>query len=196
MTQLEADYLDAYKRLDAVCSDMFHDQNGVSRYIEELDALPAQRCDLIDTDRRILRRLRRVRNEIAHKAASTCTEEDFGSLQDFYSRLLRGQDALAIRSQRLAGVRKKSQPEAQPRAAAHAGIEDRKESRPEAQLNSVTHAETGDRKESQPEAQPRAAVHVRKKKKRPYKMAAIILVLILLACIIGIAVSLLGYWPM
>lgn len=176
MTQLEADYLDAYKRLNAICSDMFNDNNGVSRYIEELDALPSQRYGFIDTDRRVLRRLRHVRNEIAHEAASTCTEEDFGNLQDFYSRLLRGQDALSILSKLRTGGREKTQPKAEPHA--------------------VVHAETGNREKSRPEAQQRAAIHGRKKKKRPYKMAAIVLALILLACIIGIAVCLFGYWPL
>ena len=99
MTKLEAKYFDEYKRLNRVCSDMFGDSNGVSRYIsrmEELFETGRKTVPIWESDYRTLNRLRYVRNKIAHDDdSSSCTESDFNSLEEFYDRLLKGRDALS-----------------------------------------------------------------------------------------------------
>ena len=99
MTKLEVEYFDAYKRLNRVCSDMFNDSNGVSQYIlqmQQLFAAGQHSVSVWESDYRTLKRLRHVRNEIAHKEdGSSCTESDINRLNEFYDRLLKGQDALS-----------------------------------------------------------------------------------------------------
>lgn len=99
MTSLEIAFLDEYKHLDAVCADMFHDKNGVTAYLNYMDTVPSAARQGIDSwsyDRSTLIRLRHVRNQIAHSAEySSCTREDLDKLENFYGRLLHGEDALS-----------------------------------------------------------------------------------------------------
>ena len=99
MTTLESNFFDEYKRLDAVCSDIFHDKNGVTAYLTYMDTVPNAARREIESwsyDRSALVRLRYVRNQIAHSAeSSSCTEEDLNMLKNFYDRLLHGEDALS-----------------------------------------------------------------------------------------------------
>ena len=85
MTTLESVFLDEYKRLNAVCSDMFHDKNGVTAYLNYMDTVPNAARQGISTwsyDRSTLLRLRHVRNQIAHSTeSSSCTEEDLNKLK-------------------------------------------------------------------------------------------------------------------
>ena len=99
MTTLERNFFDAYKRLDAKCAAMLHDNNGVKAYLNHMDTVPSAARRGIGSwsyDRSTLIRLRHVRNQIAHDAeSSSCTEEDLNKLEKFYSRLLQGEDALS-----------------------------------------------------------------------------------------------------
>jgi hypothetical protein len=113
MTTLESVFLDEYKRLNAVCSDMFHDKNGVTAYLNYMDTVPNAARQGISTwsyDRSTLLRLRHVRNQIAHSTeSSSCTEEDLNKLKNFYDRLLHGEDALSEYTQ-LRATRRPRQP--------------------------------------------------------------------------------------
>ena len=102
MTSLEIAFLDEYKRLDAVCADMFHEKNGVTAYLNFMETVPITEQRKIGSwsyDRSTLLRLRHVRNQIAHSSEfSSCTKEDLSRLKNFYDRLLRGEDALSLYS--------------------------------------------------------------------------------------------------
>ncbi len=102
MTSLEIVFLDEYKRLDAVCADMFHDKNGVTAYLNFMDTVPTAEQREIRSwsyDWSTLVRLRHVRNQIAHSAeSSSCTKEDLNKLKSFYERILHGEDALSVYS--------------------------------------------------------------------------------------------------
>lgn len=118
MTKLESEFFDAYKRLDAVCADLFHEKNGVTAYLNDMDTVPSSARQGISSwsyDRSALVRLRHVRNQIAHNAeSSSCTKEDLNKLKDFYSRLLQGEDALS-KYTRLYAARQMRQKEQQSR---------------------------------------------------------------------------------
>ncbi len=104
MTALEMSFLDAYKRLDAACTDRLQDKNGITAYLNALDTIPAAARHTLDSwsyDRSTLVRLRHVRNQIAHEAGpSSCTPEDLNKLKAFYDRLQRGEDALSAYTRR------------------------------------------------------------------------------------------------
>ena len=118
MTSLEIAFLDEYKRLDAVCADMFHDKNGVTAYLNLMETVPITEQRKIGSwsyDRSTLLRLRHVRNQIAHSSeSSSCTKEDLSRLKSFYDRLLRGEDALSLYS-RLRVAKQPKQPKQQGR---------------------------------------------------------------------------------
>ena len=115
MTSFEVAFLDEYKRLDAVCADMFHEKNGVTAYLNFMDTVPSTEQRKIGSwsyDRSTLLRLRHVRNQIAHSAeSSSCTKEDLDRLKNFYARLLHGEDALSVYSR----LRTAKQPKQQER---------------------------------------------------------------------------------
>lgn len=100
MLELESRLFDEYKHLDAVCRDIFSCQNGVSEYIRQMEQIPPQIRSGIpswENDYRALKRLRWLRNSIAHDTSSTdCNIGDIKYLEDFYNRILTQQDPLAI----------------------------------------------------------------------------------------------------
>ena len=100
MTSLEIAFLDEYKRLDAVCANMFHEKNGVTAYLNFMETVPITEQRKIGSwsyDRSTLLRLRHVRNQIAHSSESySCTREDLDKLKSFYNRILHGEDALSV----------------------------------------------------------------------------------------------------
>lgn len=100
MLELDRELFDEYKRLDSICRDMFSSQRGVSEYIDRMDQTPVYiRAEVYswEDDYRTLKRLRWLRNQIAHEMyASDCGVDDIVRLRDFYDRILRQQDPLAV----------------------------------------------------------------------------------------------------
>lgn len=100
MSEFDRKLFDEYKRLDAVCRDMFSCQYGVSEYISQMEQVSPQmrrRVPSWDKDYRTLKRLRWLRNQIAHETCSTdCDINDIERLEDFYNRILIQQDPLAV----------------------------------------------------------------------------------------------------
>lgn len=100
MQRLDRELFDEFKRVDGICRDMFSSQRGVSEYIEQMEwdfAYGQQRVSSWERDYRSLKRVRWLRNQIAHETTVTdCSADDVAYLQDFYDRLLRQQDPLAV----------------------------------------------------------------------------------------------------
>ncbi|GFI62200.1 hypothetical protein IMSAG049_01374 [Clostridiales bacterium] len=100
MLETEERLFDKYKRVDNICRDMFSSQSVISQYITEMKqnsyngryAVPSW-----DRDYRRLKRVRWIRNQIAHESSATdCNEEDVAWLETFYSRILEREDPLAL----------------------------------------------------------------------------------------------------
>lgn len=91
---------DEYKRVDNICRDMFLSRSGVSQYITEMEQNSFRGRSVVlswDGDYRRLKRVRWLRNQIAHESFATdCNEEDVAWLEEFHSRLLERQDPLAL----------------------------------------------------------------------------------------------------
>lgn len=100
MLKLDRELFEEFKRVDAICRDMFSSQRGVSEYIEQMErefAYGKQRIPLWERDYRSLKRVRWLRNQIAHEMTATdCTTDDVKYLQAFHDRLLHQKDPLAV----------------------------------------------------------------------------------------------------
>ncbi len=100
MQRLDRELFDEFKRVDGICRDMFSSQRGVSEYIEQMEqdfTYGQQRVPSWERDYRSLKRVRWLRNQIAHETTATdCSADDVAYLQDFHGRLLRQQDPLAV----------------------------------------------------------------------------------------------------
>lgn len=100
MLETEDTLFSEYKRVDNICRDMFLSQSGISQYIAEMEKDSFHGYSMVpywDRDYRKLKRVRWLRNQIAHESFATdCNEEDVAWLEEFHSRLLEQQDPLAL----------------------------------------------------------------------------------------------------
>lgn len=100
MLEIEVRLLEKYKRLEKFCRDSYSSQDGVNQYITEMEHNFSRGRSLIsswDNDCRMLKRVKKLRDKIAHEPSVTdCNEKDIVWLEDFYSRLLERQDPLVL----------------------------------------------------------------------------------------------------
>ena len=95
-------FIDSYKHLEKLCSDMLRTQHGVSAYIAEMGSTPKGSYLVQDWDEdfKRLKHYRWIRNQIAHEP--NCTEEnmceyvDAQWIDDFYDRITNQSDPLAM----------------------------------------------------------------------------------------------------
>lgn len=92
---------ESYKRLEKLCNEIYGDNYGVSRYIDEMINTPNGSRYVCgwDEDLKQLKHYRWVRNQIAHEPDCTeenmCEESDAQWLDDFRARLMSSNDPLA-----------------------------------------------------------------------------------------------------
>lgn len=101
MHSLDNAFFEEYKRLNKLCSDMYSCQNGLSEYIADMEDKSRQgqfQVSSWDADYKTLKHVRWIRNQIAHDpdAYLVSTSSDLAFLQEFYSRILLGQDPIAL----------------------------------------------------------------------------------------------------
>lgn len=115
MREIEAEFLEQYKRTDNICRDMFSAETGITEYISRLEKsqragmsrIPGWNSWLYD-----LKHLRYVRNQITHSTGSSdCNEEDLATLDDFRERLLNYSDPLSLLHQMENGSADKKEPD-------------------------------------------------------------------------------------
>ncbi len=112
------DFFEEYKRLDRLCGDMYDCRNGVSAYLEAMERKAAQGSRYVacwDSDYRMLKRVRWVRNQIAHDSGVYPLSEpsDLAFVQDFYSRVFAGEDALTLLRKANELIQSRTQPRTQ-----------------------------------------------------------------------------------
>lgn len=93
-------FFDSYKELERICSDIYGTVGGVSRYIENMEAIAVSGRNVVenwDRDYKTLKHLRWVRNKIAHETSVTpiSTEDDLADLEAFKRRIVTVCDPLA-----------------------------------------------------------------------------------------------------
>lgn len=110
----------AFSHLEKICNEMYNEKHGVSCYIDEMVRKTSFKAKSIpgwDTDLERLKRLRHVRNGIAHDDATVDTSYtylDVKFLEDMYDRIIAGTDPLGqLRSQQKELKKVKIKPEQQ-----------------------------------------------------------------------------------
>ena len=99
------EFIDEYKRLEKLCSEIYGQQHGISRYIADMEksstyaarGIPGWSSDLAN-----LKRVRHIRNKMVHDAEDyddAYEPEDLAFIKQFHQRILTQQDPLALRRQ-------------------------------------------------------------------------------------------------
>ena len=100
MTDVEMRFFDEYKKLDALCKDMYAFEKGVTDYLNNMEENFQQGTHTVrgwDRDYRAIKRLRHIRKLIGHQTGSSgCTEADFNDLQRIHLRFLQHEDPLLL----------------------------------------------------------------------------------------------------
>ena len=95
-------FMDAYKHLERLCSDITGERHGVSAYIDAMVNNPSGRFLVSgwDEDLKHLKHYRYIRNKIVHEVGcaeeNSCSPEDTAWLNNFYGRIINQTDPLAL----------------------------------------------------------------------------------------------------
>ena len=113
MNDIENRFFEQYKKLDNLCKDLLNSKQGVSTYIAQMENTPAFERRYVnswDSDYKMLKHIRWVRNDIAHSDyQSECTEGDIAHARNFYTKIMKQEDPFSIINKRkIAQFRKQS----------------------------------------------------------------------------------------
>lgn len=107
MNNINLIFFENYKKLEKLCNEIYSVNNGVTQYINEMDNISSYKYHSIpnwNSDLSALKRLRRLRNQIAHNEGAfsdnLCTINDVEWLSDFHARILKQTDPLALLNQK------------------------------------------------------------------------------------------------
>lgn len=106
------EFFEKYKKLDALCGDMFSCKNGVSEYITSMESRGLdgfKQIESWDDFYRTLKHLRWIRNKIAHESSEdepVCKPQDILLLNEVYNQLIDRSDPLALISKKSAKSKK------------------------------------------------------------------------------------------
>lgn len=103
MNNLNLLFLEEYKQLDKLCSELYDGQPGVTSYINEMKSVEwNDACEISNwkADLSTLIRLRHIRNHLAHTEGAfdekLCTSEDVIWVKNFRNQILKQTDPLAL----------------------------------------------------------------------------------------------------
>ncbi len=95
-------FLNEYKKLDNLCKDLLHSSTGVTTYIQNLESL--RNSHKYEDDYKKLKTYRHIRNQIVHEnnieEDDLCDSSDIRWIQNFYRRILKQSDPLALENKR------------------------------------------------------------------------------------------------
>ena len=95
-------FIDSYKRLAKLCSEIYTDNHGISSYIDEMTNNPmgSHYVRGWEEDLKQLKHYRWIRNQIVHEPGCTeenmCESDDAQWLDNFHSRIMSADDPLAL----------------------------------------------------------------------------------------------------
>ena len=114
-------FIDSYKRLEKLCSEIYSENNGLSVYIDEMINNPngSYYVPGWEEDLKQLKHYRWKRNKIVHEPGCTeenmCVPEDSKWLDSFYLRIMSANDPLALyRKERVANTVQRSKHKCSP----------------------------------------------------------------------------------
>ncbi len=107
MENINYQLLEAYKLLDKICREMYRGEKGVTAYIDNMKSVPAYESRNIpnwNSDLHQLIALRHLRNRLTHECGTLeqelCTQSEIIWLNEFYSRILKQTDPIALLEKR------------------------------------------------------------------------------------------------
>ena len=101
MSEINDEFMEAFKHLDKICREMFHAERGITTYINEMERIPngSGVVSNWNSTLRRLKELRHIRNQYSHEIGTSytelCTWEDVDWLNVFYEDILNTRDPLA-----------------------------------------------------------------------------------------------------
>ena len=110
------EFLDEYKRLEKLCNELYDQQHGISLYIADMEATPANLSIMVPSwhvDLKTLKHLRHIRNAMVHDLTEQevdYTQEDIRNLKEFYQRIMEQKDPIALLLHELNGAEKQEDP--------------------------------------------------------------------------------------
>lgn len=139
-------FIDSYKKLEKLCSEIYGDNHGISLYIDEMTNTPqgSRYVNNWHEDLKQLKHYRWVRNQIVHEPGCTeanmCKSGDIQWINSFYSRVMSAKDPLALyRKATRKNGKKYSVAEAKKTSRQHTYPQQRKKRR----KNKSSHGSTG-----------------------------------------------------
>lgn len=130
MSKLNDEFLEAFKRLDKVCCEMYMSEKGVTSYINDMvnvSQFEALSIANWDTDLRRLKQLRHLRNQLSHEIGTLnedmCTQNDIDWLRSFYGRIFNQTDPLALLRIKREKNKQQVKPASKPKESTHIYIE-------------------------------------------------------------------------
>ena len=109
MQNCNSEFFDEFKRLDKLFREIYgrsaDNKLGITLYIEDMDSkahIGRARVECWTGDYNRLKRIRKIRNELAHSpntfSQELCSNEDVEFVRGFYFRIMNGTDPLALYS--------------------------------------------------------------------------------------------------
>ena len=99
MRKIDIEFMDLYKETDNLCKEVFSYDKGITDYINEMKDNEKKGSDTLSywkDEYKKLKRLRWIRNKIAHESAdSECEQQDIQELKKFRNRLRNKTDVLS-----------------------------------------------------------------------------------------------------
>ena len=100
MTSADNEFFEKYKNLDKLCSEIYSCSGGISQYIADMQdqsLLGQAYIESWSSDLKNLKRIRRIRNQLAHSSSDSqiSKPEDIKYVIEFRDRILSGADPLA-----------------------------------------------------------------------------------------------------
>ena len=103
MEKLNREFFDEYTKLDGLCKMMLNSPKGISGYIESMYNVPLNKSRLVkewDSDLKMLKQYRRIRNELAHSVGAfhreICVRYDITWIKQFQTRIKKKTDPLSL----------------------------------------------------------------------------------------------------
>ena len=96
------EFIDAYKHLEKLCSEIYNGQYGITQYITDMENTPlflSREVSGWNEDLADLKRLRHLRNAMVHDTSyyeEEYTKDDIDFLNDFHLRIMKQQDPLSL----------------------------------------------------------------------------------------------------
>ena len=102
MDNLNYKFFEEYKSIDKLCGEIYQSKQGVTDYIDQMQAASLNDYRNIPnwkTDLSQLKRVRHIRNYLAHEEGAfdkaACTQNDIDWIKSFYERIMSQSDPMA-----------------------------------------------------------------------------------------------------